>query len=263
MTPRKGIKGGTTGSVEILSIDDDMWGRITAQLPDKLPEAIEAKLRERVRQCCSRYHTRRQVWLRDIVTAAAMRTERGKRAPFERLVDALQTAADVWDEITEVYYIHRLGGRPQPEGPDHAATIPPKAAAEFGGVFHDNRLGNVGRYAELREMARGARRQLEGVRNSDGTISVPGLCDLGEAVSVTNPWGDFVRDLRKDVEATPGLPPVTASGTAGYEVTANPSWFQKFVVAVEDNLVGGERRLSLNATYAAIAQALSETPSQG
>jgi hypothetical protein len=256
MTPRKGIKGGAGGSVELLSISDGQWSRIVAELPNELPEDIEANLRERVIRCCNRYLARRRVWLRDVVTFAAMQAEPGKRAPFEKLVAGLQMAAAAWAQITDVYYAHRLGGRPQPDSVAINAsdeTVSPDAAAQFGGVFHDNRLGDASKYVELTEMVRGAERQLQGLR------------DLGEAVGVVNPWDDFVRDLRSAAQAV-GLPPVTASG-AIYEETGTATWFQKFAVAVDENLVG-ERRLverprGLNATYAAIAAALAESPSEG
>jgi hypothetical protein len=92
--------------------------------------------------------------------------------------------------------------------------------------IHDDQLSDVGRFDQLATMAADAARRLAGIRA------------LGEVATVTAnemPWRRFVGALYKGCKRV-GLDP----GVTGrvYEAGAKPSWFQEFVLAVNDNLLG-------------------------
>lgn len=120
------------------------------------------------------------------------------------------------------------------------------AWAKIDQKLYDDRLSEIRRFDGLAALALDAERRLKGI------------VSLGRPVALENPWPEFVRDVAECCRRV-GLRP-TASGAA-YDERPKPSWFQQFVVAIHDNLLGdqGGRRHSKAARYAEIARALRVT----
>lgn len=118
------------------------------------------------------------------------------------------------------------------------------AWAKIGCNIHDDRLSDLRIYDGLEALAVDAARRLSGIRQ------------LGNPVRLEDPWAGFVRGIAASCQNM-GLRP-TATGR-GYE-QGKPSWFQAFVVAINDSLLGdlGGRRHGKAAQYAKIAQALGD-----
>jgi hypothetical protein len=116
------------------------------------------------------------------------------------------------------------------------------AWAKIGKMIHDDRLSDIRIYEGLEAMAVDAERRLRGIR------------DLGKPVRLKNPWPNFVRAVAATCRRI-NLQP-TATG-AVYD-QRRPSWFQEFIVAINDNILGdlGGRRHSKASQYAEIAKAL-------
>jgi hypothetical protein len=116
--------------------------------------------------------------------------------------------------------------------------------------LHDDRLSDIRIYDGLQTLAADAERRLRGIR------------ELGNPVALTSPWPAFVRSVAESCRRI-GLQP-TATGAVYDERKRKPSWFQDFIVAINDNLLGdlGGRRHSKAAQHAQIAKALRVTRSR-
>jgi hypothetical protein len=213
MSARKGIAvPDRQSSVELLSISNERWARISSCLPE--PNAAD-KLRAPILSCCSAYLTSRSDGERAAATAAAVRRP-GKRqlAELEQLAESLRKAANAWAKLDRKIY--------------------------------DDRLSDIRKFDELETLAADAERRLRGIRQ------------LGKPIDLQNPWPLFVRSIAECCRKA-GLTP-TATG-AVYDERSKPSWFQEFVVAIKDNLIGdqGGTRHSKAAQHAAVAKALQVT----
>jgi hypothetical protein len=216
MSARKGIAAPDRHSIELLSISDERWARISACLPEP---KLAGELRKPILSCCSAYLTGRSAIERAAATAAAVRRP-GKRqlAHLEQLAESLRKAANAWAKI------HRK--------------------------IYDDRLSELRKFDGLEPLAADAERRLRGIRQ------------LGKPTELHNPWPPFVRSVAECCRRE-GLKP-TATGAVYDERRAKPSWFQEFVVAINDNVLGdqGGRRHSKSAQYAEIAKALRVTRSR-
>jgi hypothetical protein len=124
------------------------------------------------------------------------------------------------------------------------------AWAKLDRKLYDDRLSEIRIFDGLENLAADAERRLRGIR------------ELGKPTDLPNPWPLFVRGIAECCR-TAGLKP-TATGAVYDERRPKPSWFQEFVVAIHDNLLGdqGGRRHSKAAQYAEIARALRVTRSR-
>src|SRR5215217_4952771 len=106
----KGVtKLGPISQTALLSISDERWSSIAANLPHGLAGAKSEQLREAVLANCSDYLTRRTANERAVATAAAVRRA-GKRqlAHMEQLAAGLRTASDAWTKIGRKIHDDRL-----------------------------------------------------------------------------------------------------------------------------------------------------------
>ncbi|SHH38470.1 hypothetical protein [Bradyrhizobium erythrophlei] len=217
MSARKGIAApDRQSSVELISISDERWARISSCLPETL---LADKLRRPVLSCCSVYLTNRSAIERAAATAAAVRRP-GKRqlAHLEQLAESLRKAANAWTKLDRRIY--------------------------------DDRLSEIRRFDELETLAADAERRLRGIHQ------------LGKPTDLQNPWPLFVHSVAECCRRV-GLTP-TATGAGYDERRSKPSWFQEFIIAINDNLLGdqGGRRHSKAAQCAEIAKALRVTRSR-
>jgi hypothetical protein len=124
------------------------------------------------------------------------------------------------------------------------------AWAKLDRKIYDDRLSELRIFDGLESLAADAERRLRGIR------------ELGKPTGVQNPWPKFVRSIAERCRWA-GLRP-TATGAVYDERRPKPSWFQEFVVAINDNLLGdqGGRRHSKSAQYSEVAKALRVTRSR-
>jgi hypothetical protein len=119
--------------------------------------------------------------------------------------------------------------------------------------IHDDRLSDIRQYDALEAMARDAERRLAGIRK------------LGEA-EYDDPFPIFVRKVVQCFLEI-GLRP-TAKGRVYDEKGGKPTWFQEFMLALNNNLLGIRRLIVIDskgkqferdprAFYAEIAKAMS------
>jgi hypothetical protein len=122
---------------------------------------------------------------------------------------------------------------------------------KIGRKIHDDRLSDLKIYDGLEQLAGDAERRLRGIR------------ELGAAVHLKSPWPQFVRRVADSCRKA-GLQP-TATGALYDEARRKPSWFQEFVVSINDHLLGdlGGRRHSRSAQFAEIAKALRGDAKRG
>jgi hypothetical protein len=210
--PKVILAADISGTREPLSFSDARWARITSHIPAPLSAEADARLRSAIMVCCSWYLTQRARLEEGTATAAAMRAGKRQPSPFERLAKGLRMAADAWAKL---------------------------------GKIHDDRLGDVARYATLEAMAGDAERRLAAFRK------------LGKPITMAGPWPLFVRKIARSCRAA-GLNP-TVTGRI-YE-HGKATWFQNFMAALNENLLGLEgkgRQLEYNrdAFHAEIAKAL-------
>jgi hypothetical protein len=92
--------------------------------------------------------------------------------------------------------------------------------------IHDDRLSDMRRYDDLEVLAQDAERRLKGFRK------------LGKPVAESDPWPVFVRWVARCLCAA-GLKPTTTGRVYG---EGNPTWFQEFMAALNDNLLGEKGR---------------------
>jgi hypothetical protein len=124
------------------------------------------------------------------------------------------------------------------------------AWAKLDRNIYDDRLSEIRKFDELETLAADAERRLRGIHQ------------LGKPTDLQNPWPLFVHSVFECCRRA-GLKP-TATGAVYDERRSKPSWFQEFIVAINDNLLGnqGGRRHSRAAQYAEIAKALRVTRSR-
>src|SRR4029453_9758227 len=94
------------------------------------------------------------------------------------------------------------------------------AWAKIGRRIHDDRFSELQTFDGLEKLALDAERRLRGIR------------ELGGAVNLESPWPTFVRGVAVACRAA-GLRP-TATGGVYDEIKRKPSWFQEFIVAVNE-----------------------------
>jgi hypothetical protein len=125
------------------------------------------------------------------------------------------------------------------------------AWVKIGKRIYDDRLGDICIYQKLEAMARDTERRVAGIRK------------LGKPINVAPPWPVFVRKVARCCREA-GLDP-TATGRI-YE-GAKPTWFQKFMAAIDKDVMGSRKLLGIDPTgeqferdhrafYAAVAKAL-------
>jgi hypothetical protein len=140
--------------------------------------------------------------------------------------------------------VRRTGGK-QPAPLERLAKHLLMAAEAWSEIseMYDDRRGILSDYGDhLAAMAADAERRLKGIR------------DLGAPTILINPWPGFVRGVAECCRKADLKP--TATGDV-YQ-NAKPSWFQKLVFALNENLLGieGGTRHGKAAFYAEIAKAL-------
>lgn len=118
-------------------------------------------------------------------------------------------------------------------------------------MIHDDRLSDLKIYDDLEQLAGDAERRLRGIRA------------LGSPVSLQSPWPQFVRGVADSCRKVDLQP--KATGALYDEAPRKPSWFQEFVVSINDHLLGdlGGRRHSRSAQFAEIAKALRGDAKKG
>jgi hypothetical protein len=212
-----------------LQFSDERWARITSTIPKRLPAEIDARLRSAVMACCSWFLTQQAHLQEGAATAAAMRKP-GKRqlAPLERLVNGLRMAADAWKEISKLDDSRTAGNRRY--------------------KIHDDRLGDIGMYEDLEAMARDSERRLAGIRQ------------LGKPITMIGPWPVFVRKVAQCFRQI-GITPTVTGRVYSSSWGTRPSWFQKFMAELNENLLGDEGKgkqlkYSRPAFYAEVAKTM-------
>jgi hypothetical protein len=197
------------GRRELSAIDDECWNRLKKHFPTILTDEADALLRSRILECCSWFLTENGKVKESRRTFAAM--QRGKRQPsvLERLANGLRVAADAWANI-----------RRNP----HPQITHERKVFEYERGIHDDRVTDISRFDGLEAMAADANRRLAAL-------------SALKPQNTNQPFGEFVRKVaRYCCEA--GLEP----GVTGrlYERDAKPTWFQKFIIALDRDLLGTE-----------------------
>jgi hypothetical protein len=216
---------------------DNQWVRLRRYIPGPLRPEDEARLREDIRAACSWLLTEQERLARGVRTHVAMQKP-GNRQPalLESLADHLRAAATAWKKIMD------LADSPQARR----------------GIIYDDRLSAIRHYDALETMARDAERRLARIRK------------LGKAEYVDDPWPLFVRkvaDCCRKIKPGP-----TATGRI-YE-GGKPTWFQEFMFALDNNLLGYKRSIGIDregkqkehdprAFYAEIAKAMGGYKNSG
>jgi hypothetical protein len=269
-----------------LFFSDNRWSRIRTHIPEPLSAESDARLRITITKCCSWLLTEQRRLREGAAFAAAMRKPGNRQlAPLERLAKALRTAVEVWEKIRNI-----------PIGADGAQRHPPLSQSQVGGAraawiaaghdvskfddaarsdgfdptsrngdidstradgssersmtewqlgnFPDAFIGDHSRYRELVAMAKDAERCLDSI------------CALGKPITATAPWRVFVGKVAQCCREA-GLNP-TATGRV-YE-RGEPTWFQDFMRALNDQLLGdrgkGKQLHSSVAFHAEITKAM-------
>jgi hypothetical protein len=128
------------------------------------------------------------------------------------------------------------------------------------GKIHDDHLGDIDLYDKLEAMARDAERRLTA------------LGKLAKPVTTLEPWPEFVRKVAQCCHDV-GLKP-TWTGRVYDEKHAEPTWFQKFMAALDKNLLGSKGLLGMDkkgkqferdhrALYAEVAKVMGGDKKQG
>jgi hypothetical protein len=92
--------------------------------------------------------------------------------------------------------------------------------------FHDDRLSELRRFDDLEAMAQDAERRLTN------------FLKLGKPRTIESPWNEFVRKVA-DCWRREGIKPAV-TGRVYDKVSAEPSSFQRFMAALNDNLLGDQ-----------------------
>jgi hypothetical protein len=142
--------------------------------------------------------------------------------------------------------VMRSPGKRQPAPFERLATGLRMAADAWqeiikAGPIYDDRLTDIRRFDSVQEIAQDAERRLAGYRKLGPKRASP-------------PFPEFVCMVARCCHAV-GLDPIR-TGRVYDPKNAGPAWFQQFVVALNDQLLGDEDRLSEKALHSAVAQAL-------
>ena len=116
------------------------------------------------------------------------------------------------------------------------------------GEFHDDRRSDLRRFDELEMLATDAERRLARLRSYD-------RLKIGET-----PWREFVRKVARCFHRI-GITPTATGRVYRSSWGTKPTWFQKFMVELNENLLGEQGkgkqlRYSRAAFYAEIVKAL-------
>jgi hypothetical protein len=190
--------------IELGSFSDARWQRLREHIPATLSDEMRARLRVKISACVSRYLTRQAQLNEGMASAWALRRP-GKRqaAPLERVAKGLRMAADAWKDIKD-----RAPSRHRPP-------------------FYDDQPSELLQFDKLEDLAKDAERPLAGLRS------------FGKPQTIQRPWQDLVSELA-DCFRTEGINP-TATGRT-YELDAKVTWFQNFMWALQENLLGKQGR---------------------
>jgi hypothetical protein len=175
------------------------------------------------------------------------------RAPIVSCCSAYLTNRSAAERAAATAAAVRRPGKRQLAHLEQLAESLRKAAnawAKLDRRIYDDLLSEIRAFDGLEMLAADAERRLRGIR------------ELGKPSDLQSPWPAFVQSVAECCRRA-GLKP-TATGAVYDERRPKPSWFQEFVVAINDNLLGaqGDRRHSKAAQYAEIARALRVTRSR-
>ena len=172
------------------------------------------------------------------------------RGPVLRCCSAYLTERSMIERSSATAAAVRRPGKRQLAHLEQLAESLRRAAGAWSKLdrkLYDDRLSDIRMFDGLETLAADAERRLQGIGK------------LGKPTELENPWPQFVRSVAECCRQV-GLKP-TATGAIYDERKPNASWFQQFVVAINDNLLGdqGGRRHSRAAQFAEIAKALRVT----
>lgn len=197
-----------------VSIDNERWEDLSKYLPNALSTEAEQRLRHKVLEQVSRFLTAQAAVHEGWATARALRSPGNRQpAPMERLVRSLRIAADTWRDMKS------------------------QSSLPWRPPFYDDRLSDLSRFDDLEEMANDAERRLAALR-------------LHKPQTVPSAWRSFVRGVA-DCFRAEGMEP-TATGRA-YDEGGKLTWFQKFMQAMQENILGQDGFCS-NSTQAFAAE---------
>jgi hypothetical protein len=243
--------------------EDGRWANIRSAVPE-LSAEDDAKLRDAVAIACGRYLTRRAAVALAQANHAALSGGAKERSEFKRFADALRAAANAWASLCGgtavepttkpdvLKTLERFFGSTERSQSflDFAseADLSVTALSTEGGTprFHNDLLSDIRRFDDLESLAADAERRLAG------------LIALGEPQSIhapESPWRRFVRALHtacKEVDLKPTLT------KRQYGDKGGTPWFQEFVLAVRDNLLGdnGYPKHSIQAFHSETYEAI-------
>jgi hypothetical protein len=264
-------------------------------IPDQIAPEIDATLRANIKRCCTTFLIGCQALRDGGVTADAVRARGKEQSPLERLAKSLRKAADAWADISsnvprpeyaawlELVHAERrilevgpyedhdfrwpyeIGMSPT-EAVDLAVKLSAsasesarehlfsEAAHQKGfegferrkyGKIYDDRLGDIRQYEQLEALARDAERRLNSLRR----LKPIRLTTRPEMVLA-------VKQCLVDAGLNPTVTKRVYPSADGIE----PTWFQKFMAALNDNLLGNdgwgllEGTARLPAFYSEIAE---------
>jgi hypothetical protein len=176
------------------------------------------------------------------------------RAPVLACCSAYLTSRSTVERAAATAAAVRRPGKRQLAHLEQLAESLRKAAEAWAKIdrkIYDDRISEIRVFNGLETLAADAERRLRGIR------------DLGKPTVLQNPWPPFVRSIAECCRRA-GLQP-TYTGAVYDAREPKPSWFQEFIVAINDNLLGdhGGRRHSKAAQYAEIAKALRSDAKPG
>lgn len=151
--------------------------------------------------------------------------------------------------------------------------------AQIGGIY-DDRLSEIAQYRALATMAQAAEHRaitgkpapaslahrLESMAH-DAERRLAGVRALGDSVTIPDPWPAFVREIARCCREV-GLSPTVTGRVYRTADAIAPTWFQKFMAALDKNLLGSRKLVwtdhsdnqferDHSATYAGVAKAMS------
>jgi hypothetical protein len=155
------------------------------------------------------------------------------------------TENDRFKESRQTFAAMQSPGKGQPAGLERLADGLRMAADAWTDIrhIHNDRVNDISRFDDLEAMAADAERRLAA------------FCAIAPR-TVDNPWPEFVRKAARCLRAA-GLKPVVTGRV--YEANAKLTWFQKFMVALNYDLLGNQGPWPNNSSASDEAQAASIT----
>jgi hypothetical protein len=245
-----------------IAFTPERWANIRHALPE-LPAETDARLCAAMASACSEYLTRRAAVAMGQANHAALSGGAKERSEFQRFANALRDAAKAWSSLCEKTTVE-----PTPK-PDVLKTLElwfgsaersqsfldfansvglsvARRAPSGSPRFHDDRLSDIRQFDALGAMAADAERRLAGLR---------ALGDPHPIHAPESPWRCFVRALHTACKEA-GLSPTLTKRY--YDDKGAKPWFQEFVLAVRDNLLGdnGYPKHSIQAFHSETFEAI-------